>query len=52
MNPLIQLLLEGGSLSTAQMAQVLHLTEAEVTGQLEQLKKDRILLEFTMQNET
>jgi len=44
MNPLIQLLLEGGSLSTAQMAQVLHLTEAEVTGQLEQLKKDRILL--------
>jgi DNA-binding Lrp family transcriptional regulator len=44
MNPLIQLLLEGGSLSTAQMAQVLHLTEAEVTRQLEQLKKDRILL--------
>jgi DNA-binding Lrp family transcriptional regulator len=44
MNPLIQLLLEGGSLSTAQMAQVLHLTEAEVNRQLEQLKKDRILL--------
>src|SRR5678816_4574664 len=44
MNPLIQLLLEGGSLSTAQMAQVLHLSEAEVNRQLEQLKKDRILL--------
>jgi DNA-binding Lrp family transcriptional regulator len=44
MNPVIKLLLEGGSLSTAQMAQVLNLTEAEITRQLEQLKKDRILL--------
>ena len=44
MNPVIKLLLEGGSLSTAQMAQVLNLTEAEVARQLEQLKKDRILL--------
>jgi DNA-binding Lrp family transcriptional regulator len=44
MNPVIKLLLEGGSLSTAQMAQVLNLTEAEVNGQLEQLKKDGLLL--------
>jgi DNA-binding Lrp family transcriptional regulator len=44
MNPVIKLLLEGGSLSTAQMAQVLNLTEAEVARQLDQLKKDRILL--------
>ena len=44
MSPLLKLLLEGGSLSTAQMAQVLNLPEAEVTCQLEQLKKDRVLL--------
>ena len=44
MNPVLKLLLEGGSLSTAQMAQVLNLTEAEVNGHLEQLKKDRIFL--------
>jgi DNA-binding Lrp family transcriptional regulator len=44
MNPLIKLLLEGGNLSTAQMAQVLNLPEAEVNRQLEQLRKDRILL--------
>jgi DNA-binding Lrp family transcriptional regulator len=44
MNPVIKLLLEGGGLSTAQMAQVLNLTEAEVNRQLDQLKKDRILL--------
>ena len=44
MNPVIKLLLEGGSLSTAQMAQVLNLSEAEVNRQLDQLKKDRILL--------
>ncbi len=44
MSPLLKLLLEGGSLSTAQMAQVLNVTEAEITRQLEQLKKDRILL--------
>jgi DNA-binding Lrp family transcriptional regulator len=44
MNPIIKLLLEGGSLSTAQMAQVLNLTEADVNRQLDQLKKDRILL--------
>ena len=44
MSPLIKLLLEGGSLSTAQMAQVLNVTEAEIARQLEQLKKDRVLL--------
>jgi DNA-binding Lrp family transcriptional regulator len=44
MNPVIKLLLEGGSLSTAQMAQVLNLSEADVNRELEQLKKDRILL--------
>jgi len=44
MNPLIKLLLEGGGLSTAQMAQVLNLSEAEVNRQLDQLKKDRLLL--------
>jgi len=44
MNPLIKLLLEGGGLSTAQMAQVLNLTETEVNRQLDQLKKDRLLL--------
>jgi len=37
-------LLEGGGLSTAQMAQVLNLSEAEVNRQLDQLKKERILL--------
>jgi len=44
MNPVIKLLLEGGTLSTAQMAQVLNLSEAEVNRQLEQLKKERVLL--------
>jgi DNA-binding Lrp family transcriptional regulator len=44
MNPLIKLLLEGGGLSTAQMAQVLNLTESEVNRQLDQLKNDRLLL--------
>jgi DNA-binding Lrp family transcriptional regulator len=44
MSPLIKLLLEGGKLSTAQMAQVLNLPEAEVNKQLEQLRADRILL--------
>ena len=44
MNPVLNLLLEGGRLTTAQMAQVLNLTEAEVTRQLEQLQKDRVFL--------
>ena len=44
MNPVIKLLLEGGGLSTAQMAQVLNLSEAAINQPLDQLKKDRILL--------
>jgi DNA-binding Lrp family transcriptional regulator len=47
MNPLVKLLLEGGSLNTAQMAQVLNLSEAEVHRQLEDLKKQRVLLGFS-----
>ncbi|MFA6288359.1 MAG: Lrp/AsnC family transcriptional regulator [Opitutaceae bacterium] len=44
MNPVLKLLLEGGSLTTAQMAQVVGLSEAEVEQHLEQLKKDKIFL--------
>ena len=44
MKPIIKLLLEGGSLNTAQMAQVLNLSEAEVNRQLDTLKKDGVLL--------
>lgn len=44
MNPVLKLLLEGGSLTTAQMAQVAGLSEAEVEQHLEQLKKDKIFL--------
>ncbi len=44
MNPVLKLLLEGGSLTTAQMAQVVGLSENEVQQHLEQLKKDKIFL--------
>ena len=44
MNPVLKLLLEGGSLSTTQMASVAGLSEAEVEQHLEQLKKDKIFL--------
>lgn len=44
MNPVLKLLIEGGSLSTAQIAQVAGLSEAEVNQHLEQLKKDKIFL--------
>ncbi|MGA2244437.1 MAG: Lrp/AsnC family transcriptional regulator [Verrucomicrobiota bacterium] len=44
MNPLLKLLLEGGSLDTAQMAQVLNLPEAEVKRQLAELKAQHVLL--------
>ncbi|HEY9249947.1 MAG TPA: Lrp/AsnC family transcriptional regulator [Rariglobus sp.] len=44
MNPVLKLLLEGGSLTTAQMAQVVGFSEAEVQQHLEQLKKDKIFL--------
>lgn len=46
MNPLIKLMLEAGALSTAQMAQVLNLSEAEVIRQLESLKQQRVLLGY------
>lgn len=44
MNPVLQLLIDGGSLTTSQMAKVAGLTEAEVNQHLEQLKKDKIFL--------
>jgi DNA-binding Lrp family transcriptional regulator len=46
MKPLIKLLLEGGSLDTAQMAQVLNLSEAEVNRQLDELRRQRVLLGY------
>jgi len=46
MNPLLKLLLEGGNLNTAQMAQILKLSETELNGQLDALKKDGVLLGF------
>lgn len=44
MNPVLKLLLEGGHLTTAQMAQVAGLSEADVNRHLEQLKKDKVFL--------
>lgn len=44
MNPVLKLLLEGGSLTTAQISQVAGLSVAEVEQHLEQLKKDNIFL--------
>lgn len=45
MNPVLKLLMEtGGTLSTAQMAQVLGMTEAQVAGQLDELKRQGVLL--------
>ncbi len=44
MNPVLKLLLDGVSLTNAQMAQVAGLTEAEVQQHLEQLQKDKIFL--------
>jgi DNA-binding Lrp family transcriptional regulator len=44
MNPVLKLLIDGGSLTTGQMAKVAGLTEAEVNQHLEQLKKDQIFL--------
>jgi len=40
----LKLLLEGASLDTAQMAQVLNLSEADVKRQLDELKDQRVLL--------
>ena len=44
MNPVLKLLIEGGSLTTGQMAQVAGISETEVQQHLEQLKKDKIFL--------
>ena len=44
MNPVLKLLLEGGSLTTAQMARVAGISTADVEQHLEQLKKDKIFL--------
>jgi DNA-binding Lrp family transcriptional regulator len=44
MNPVLKLLLEGARLDVPQMAQVLNLSEAEVTRQLAELKAGHILL--------
>ena len=46
MTPLVKLLLEGNRLNTAQMAQVLNLSEAELNGKLDALKKEGVLLGF------
>ena len=42
MNPVLKLLLEDGNLNTAQMAQVLNLSEADVNRQLDDLKAQRV----------
>jgi len=46
MKPIIKLLLEGGGLSNAQMAQVLNLSEAEIVRQLDELRQQRVLLGY------
>jgi DNA-binding Lrp family transcriptional regulator len=46
MKPIIKLLLEGGSLNTAQLAQLLNVSEADVNQQLAELKAQRVLLGF------
>jgi DNA-binding Lrp family transcriptional regulator len=44
MNPVLKLLIQGGNLTTAQMAQVAGLSEAEIERHLEELKKEKIFL--------
>jgi len=46
MKPIIKLLLEGGGLNTAQLAQVLKLSEADVNRQLDELRRQRVLLGY------
>ena len=46
MKPIVKLLLEGGSLNSAQMAQILKLSEAEVERELSELKQQGVLLGF------
>ncbi|MGB0416178.1 MAG: Lrp/AsnC family transcriptional regulator [Coraliomargarita sp.] len=44
MSSVLQLILEGERLDTAQMAQVLNLSEAEVAAEIERLQAEKILL--------
>ncbi len=44
MNPVLKLLIDGGSLTVAQLAQVAGMSVAEIEQHLEQLKKDKIFL--------
>ena len=44
MNPVLKLLVEGEHLTTAQIAQVAGMSEADVTQHLEQLKKEKVFL--------
>ncbi len=46
MKPIIKLMLEGNSLNTAQMAQLLQMSEADVERQLAELKQQGVLLGF------
>lgn len=46
MSPVLKLLLEGSTLTPAQMARVLNLTEQEVQRELESLRQQGILLGF------
>jgi DNA-binding Lrp family transcriptional regulator len=44
MNPVLKLLIDGGYLTTAQMAQIAGLPEAEIVRHLEQLRNDGVFL--------
>ena len=44
MNPVLKLLVEGGHLTTAQMAQVAGIPEAAVSAHLDELKKEGVFL--------
>ena len=46
MKPIVKLMLEGNSLNTAQMAQLLQMSEADVERQLAELKQQGVLLGF------
>jgi DNA-binding Lrp family transcriptional regulator len=46
MKPIVKLLLEGAGLSPAQLAQVLNLSEADVNRQLDELRRERVLLGY------
>jgi DNA-binding Lrp family transcriptional regulator len=44
MNPVLELLIKGGSLTTAQLGQVLGMPENEINRQLDQLKQEKVFL--------